>query len=300
MADTESKQGGGGPQAMLKALLGVLAIAVVAVVGVWIWKARQGPGSNVMVLGGGTTNTTQVAMLDSEAIYALPEFTAVKNDLEKLSNEKEELLLKTIKEKKLNAEEAERLRQQMRDELQQEQARRVTPLNKRVTVAIAQLAKERGYKVVLDKRIVVTGVADVTDDVKKKFESLKGVDLSKETAETADAADSSVGYVNQETIGELRLFKEAQQSLMADYQSMAVDLQKKTKDKSPAEKDKRRQDMARAFQEKQVEVMKPVNDKVTAAITDVAKEKGLSLVLNSHHVMWGGRNLTDDVIKKLI
>jgi len=58
--------------------------------------------------------------------------------------------------------------------------------------------------------------------------------------------------------------------------------------------------MAKAFQEKQVEVMKPVNDKVTEAITSVAKEKGLSLVLNSHHIMWGGRNLTDDVIKKLI
>lgn len=296
MADTEKKQGGG-PQAMLRGLLVVVAIVVVAVVGVLLFtKKTPGGGS----LGGGVTQSNQqVAMLDAEAIYALPEFTKAKKELEELSTHKEEELLKIVKDKKLSPEEAEKLRVQMRDELQQEQAKRVTPLNKRVTAAIATLSKERGYKVVFDKRIVVIGVVDVTEDVKKKFDELKSAELPKEEA-TADSSDSTVGYINQETIQELRLFKDAQQRLLLEGQKMAAELQAKSKDMSPADREKLRQDTMRAYQEKTVEAMKPVNDKVTTAITDVAKEKGLSLVLNSHHIMWGGRNLTDDVIKKLV
>lgn len=296
MADTEKKQGGG-PQAMLRALLVFVALAVIAVGGV-LFFTKKTPGGTSLV-GGVTQGAQQVAMLDAEAIYALPEFTKAKKELEEMSARKEEELVKIVKDKKLSAEEAEKLRVQMRDALQQEQAKRVTPLNKRVTAAIATLAKERGYKVVFDKRIVVTGVIDVTEDVKKKFDELKTADLPKEEDAT-DPSDSAVGYINQETVQELRLFKEAQQRLYVEYQKMAADLASKTKEMSPADREKVRQDMVRAFQEKQVEVMKPVNDKVTAAITDVAKEKGLSLVLNSHHIMWGGRNLTDDVIKKLV
>lgn len=296
MADTEKNQGGG-PQAMLRGLLLVVVLAVIAVGGV-LFLTKKTPGGTS--LGGSVTQgAQQVAMLDAEAIYALPEFTKAKKELEEMSTRKEEELVKIVKDKKLSPEEAEKLRVQMRDELQQEQAKRVTPLNKRVTAAIATLAKERGYKVVFDKRIVVTGVVDVTEDVKKRFDELKTADLPKED-ETTNPGDSAVGYINQEAVQELRLFKDAQQRLYLEYQKMAADLQTKTKDMSPADREKVRQDMVRAFQEKQVEVMKPIDEKVKSAITDVAKEKGLSLVLNSHHIMWGGRNLTDDVIKKLV
>lgn len=296
MADTEKKQGGG-PQAMLRALLVFVALAVIAVGGVLFFTKKTPGGTS---LGGGVTQgSQQVVMLDREAIYALPEFTKAKKELEELSTSKEEELVKIVKDKKLSPEEAEKLRVQMRDELQQEQAKRVTPLNKRVTAAIAALAKERGYKVVFDKRIVVTGVADVTDDVKKKFEELKTADLPKEE-DTANSDDSAVGYVNQEAIGELRLFKDGQQRLYVEYQKMAADLQAKTKDMSPADREKARQETFRAYKEKEEEVTKALTDKVTAAIKDIAKERGLSLVLDSRHVMWGGRNLTDEVIKKLI
>lgn len=296
MADTENKQAGG-PQAMLRGLLVVVAVAVIAIVGLIVWGRRPDGRSP---LAGTNIPAQQVAMLDSEAIYALPEFKKAKEDLDKLSTDKEKELVETIQAKHLTEEEAEKLRVQMRDQLQQEQAKRVTPLNRRVTAAIASLAKEKNYRVVLDKRIVVTGVADVTADVKKKFDDLKNADLSKETEGTGDSSDSNVGYVNQDVIGDLRLFKEAQQKLYVTYQDMYKNYTIVTKDKPAADKEKMRQEMVKVFQEKQAEVMKPVNDRVTTAITDVAKEKGLSLVLNSHHIMWGGRNLTDDVIKKLI
>jgi outer membrane protein len=61
-----------------------------------------------------------------------------------------------------------------------------------------------------------------------------------------------------------------------------------------------KEEAIRMLQAREAEIMKPVNDRVTNTITDVGKERGVSLVLNSHHIMWGGRNLTDDVMKKLV
>lgn len=293
MAETDKKQGG--PQAMLRGLLVVVVVAAIAVAGIVIYQRVYRPGLSL-------ESAQQVAMLDSEAIYALPEFTKAKKELDDLSSRMEAELVKTVKGKKLNGQEAESLRVQMRDKLQEEQAKRVAPLNKRVTLAIAGLAVERKYRVVLDKRIVVTGVVDITADVKKKFEEnyldLMGADVPKEAAEAE--SESNVGYVNQDVISDLRIFKEAQQKLFIEYQKMAQKLQQQTEGRSSADKEKMRQDMVRLFQERQNELMKPINDRVTEAITEVAKGKGLSLVLNSHHIMWGGRNLTDDVVKKLI
>lgn len=288
MADTDKKQGG--PQAMLKGLLVVVAIAVVAVAAVFAYTR--------VIHNEPQPDAQQVAMLDSEAIYALPEFTKAKKELEELSNKMQDELTTTIKDKKLSEQEAEALRVQYRDKLQEEYAKRLTPLNRRVTAAIASLATERKYRVVLDKRIVVTGVIDVTEDVKKRFADTKSTDVPAAATEAEN--ESNVGYVNQDTISELRIFKDAQQKLMVEYQKMAQQLQHDADGKSPSDKEKMRQDMVKLFQEKQAELMKPVNDHVTEAITEVAKEKGLSLVLNSHHIMWGGRNLTDEVIKKLI
>ena len=78
MADTDNKVDSG-PQAMLRGLLIVVAVAVIAVVGVLLFTKKTPGGSP---LGGSSQGTQQVAMLDSEAIYALPEFTKAKKDLE--------------------------------------------------------------------------------------------------------------------------------------------------------------------------------------------------------------------------
>ncbi|MBM3462793.1 MAG: OmpH family outer membrane protein [Armatimonadetes bacterium] len=295
MTDNEkSEKGGGGPQAMLRGLLVVAVLAVVVVIGVVLYTK----GKDIVKSPDGPQ---QVAMLDQEAIYAMPEFKSAKDNLEKLSNDLQKQLVEKVGDAgkpKMSMEEAENLRLQMREKLEQEQTKQLKPLYDRVTAAIAYLAVERGYRVVLDKKIVVTGVVDVTDEVKKRFQESKDATMPKEAPE----AESHVGYVNQEVIAQLRLYKEAQARLMEYYQSQMKDVAEQAKKKALSQEDRERlqQELMQAFQVKQAEEFKPVNDKVNEAITAVAKEKGLSLVLNNTHVMWGGRNLTDDVIKKLV
>ncbi len=284
------KNEGGGPREMLRGLLAVLALAVVAV-GVILFLQHR----SVTESGG---PAAQVAMIDSEAIYALPEFTKVKKELDDLSDKMKKELVATIQAKKLDDQDAERLREQMRDKLQQEQRRRVTPLYRRVTAAIAILAQKNHYRVVLDKRIVVTGVVDITDAVKKEFESLQDADLSK-LPMSADG-NSTIGYVDQDAVADLRIFKDAQAQILVEYQQMAARLQKEAQGKSPSVQEQMRQAMVVAFQQREAALMKPVEERVKQVITQVARQKGLSLVLNSRHIMWGGQNLTDDVIKKLV
>lgn len=51
--------------------------------------------------------------------------------------------------------------------------------------------------------------------------------------------------------------------------------------------------------QKEREVMAPVLDKVTAAIKKVADSKGLTIVVDKQTVLYGGVDITDDVIKNL-
>jgi len=279
----------GSPQVMLRGLLMVLALAMLVVGGVFGFLYVSGRNQ--------ADGPQQVGMLDQEAIYALPEFTQAKKDLEQLSKAKEAELKKAIDEKKVNsAAEAENLRLQMRQQLEQEQARRLKPLNDRVTAAIAMLANERHLRVVLEKRIVISGVTDVTEDVKKKFAENKSPTLPKEASET----QSHVGYINQEVVAELKLYKQVNEKLQARYQEMGKQFQAQAPKLSPDGRERLQAAMAKSFKEMQAELLMPVNERVNGAISEVAKEKGLSLVLNSSHIMWGGRNLTDDVVKKLV
>lgn len=284
MTDIEKQPGAAGPQVMLRGLLVVVALAVAAALGLMYYHKVSKPQAE---------GPQQVAMLDSDSIYAMKEFTDVKKELEALSKEYEERL-KNAKTK--TAEELERMRMQMRVALETESAKRVKPLRDRVAASIAAVASEKKYRVVLDKRIVVTGVVDITEDVKKKFAETKAGDPLK-----VPDTESHVGYVNEEVIGELTIYKKANADLLETYKKMGEDFQKRAKDlKADSDKEKLRGEMVRLFEEEKRKAFETVNAKVSEAITSVAKEKGLSLVLNSQHIMWGGRNLTDDVIKKLI
>lgn len=291
MTDTTKSDAGrtqtGGPQAMLRGLLVVLALALVVIIGVFGYQ---------MIRTQGGDGPAQVAMLDPDAIYALPEFKDASKQLEDMSKKKQQELIDTIKAKKLAPAEQESLRLQMRQQLSEEQAKKLKPLNDRVTAAIATLARDRKLRVVLDKKIVLSGVPDITEDVKKLFEEKKELQVPKETGEE----QSHVGYVNQEVIQELKLYKEAEARLFQYSQELEKAFQGKQKGLSDTDKEKLRTEMMRDFNEKKLELLNPVNEKVNEAIGTVAKEKGLSLVLNNTHVMWGGRNLTDDVIKKLV
>lgn len=50
---------------------------------------------------------------------------------------------------------------------------------------------------------------------------------------------------------------------------------------------------------KEQELRAPILRKIEAAVKAVADKKGLVVVLDANHIVYGGQDITDDVIKKL-
>lgn len=116
--------------------------------------------------------------------------------------------------------------------------------------------------------------------------------------DTASAAPSSnIGKVDQQEV------VSASPALSADYQQKmqqtAADMQKdfdeKSKDMSDEEKEKLFADMQQQFNEKRIAIEKEMQSKVDAAVESVASKKGLSLVVDSNAVIYGGTDITKDV-----
>ncbi len=73
--------------------------------------------------------------------------------------------------------------------------------------------------------------------------------------------------------------------------------------KAPGLSDKEKQELDRLLgqrvEQKRLELLKPISDKVVAAANEIAKEKGLSIVIGKNEVVCGGVDITPDVLKKI-
>ncbi|SMD15021.1 OmpH family outer membrane protein [Sporomusa malonica] len=77
-----------------------------------------------------------------------------------------------------------------------------------------------------------------------------------------------------------------------EYESKIAELS----DKEKLELD--RQLMLR-LEQKRLELLKPISDKVVAAANEVVREKGLSIIISKKEVISGGVDVTADVLKKI-
>ena len=72
-------------------------------------------------------------------------------------------------------------------------------------------------------------------------------------------------------------------------------------DKSASLDDKAKQDLARQMDQqlaqKRQELLKPIVEKINAAIKEVADTQGLSIVIGKNEVVYGGVDITQDVLK---
>lgn len=119
-------------------------------------------------------------------------------------------------------------------------------------------------------------------------------------AKAKDKPAPDIGYVNRQQIFAAYPGIE---DLMNRIQSMRNEAQKDydTNAKDLPATDKKAYSDKLALQEAQREdeLMKPVSDKVTAAIQAVALEKGLTAVVDAGTVVYGGQDITAAVIDKV-
>ena len=120
-------------------------------------------------------------------------------------------------------------------------------------------------------------------------------------AATAFAADDKIGYVDDLAIlREFPKFKQAQEQIDKLGKAKA-DKAKAAFDKETDEKKKAQivQDLQTEMRNEETKLMKPVLKEVNDAIAKVSKAKGVTVVLNKGLIMYGGVDLTQDVIVEL-
>ena len=95
----------------------------------------------------------------------------------------------------------------------------------------------------------------------------------------------------------------AKKSLDEQMRTAITEVQKDFEEKSAGMSDQEKQDYYRQcqqrLQQKQAELLDPIVKSVDDAIQKTADAKGLSVVIEKAAVVYGGQDITQDVIKKL-
>ena len=92
-------------------------------------------------------------------------------------------------------------------------------------------------------------------------------------------------------------------SLNTQMQQAVADAQKEFQEKSANMSDQEKSDYyqqtQQRLQQKQQDLIEPIQKKIEDAVKGVAEAKGLSVVLDKSSVVYGGQDITQDVVKKI-
>ncbi|HBS59997.1 MAG TPA: molecular chaperone Skp [Firmicutes bacterium] len=113
-------------------------------------------------------------------------------------------------------------------------------------------------------------------------------------------AAATIGFVDmQQVVSNSPDYKNAQDT----WNSEADTLQKEFDSKSGGLSDAEKQQLFAQYQQKlalrRQELMTQVKAKVDEAIKNAANEQGISVVLDKESVLYGGKDLTQDVVNKI-
>ncbi len=180
--------------------------------------------------------------------------------------------------------------------LMKRQIQLTNPLNDRMAGAIAAVAKDKHMSVILDKHVAVSGVPDITDEVIAKFNGHP--DLKPPEPAELEKTHSPIGYFDPVLIRQLTEFEKADEQFQVLYGRMKAEFTKKAQKLSAPEQQKMEAQYTAGLEQARERVYAPLNARVKQAVEAAAKSNGLSLVLDTKFVMFGGTNITDDVVKR--
>jgi outer membrane protein len=241
----------------------------------------------------GATDVTDIGSLDQQALAALPQFQAANKQLNGYGASLQKQYLGRAQH--ASQSEQQRLAGEFQSRMADKQRQLFGPLFGRAQVAIASVASSKNLTVVVDKRIVVFGGQDITNNVK---ELLTGV--GDPVPPVTTPPPSKVGYVDQSAIDQTSKVKTATDEFLKfkqDQDKAAADKLKGAK--TAADRDNILKDYRKTLDDQQNKTLKPVVDSTRSAIGEVAKAKGLILVIDKGNIVFGGVDITKDVTDKL-
>ena len=126
-----------------------------------------------------------------------------------------------------------------------------------------------------------------------------GMALSQTTSVgSAAAANSGVGVVNwQSLVVQHPDMATLKTSMDTEVATAKKKKKKKAKTLNQEEQQRYYMQLQERLANKERELMVPLMDKINAAIKKVATTKGLSVVVDKQSVIYGGTDITEDVIK---
>ena len=128
-----------------------------------------------------------------------------------------------------------------------------------------------------------------------------GLSLSQSSiGHAAPANNSAVGVVNYQMIivstPDMDAYKT---NMQAEIDNAQKEFDEKAKDLPDQEKQRYYTQLQERLGQKDRELKAPILDKINAAIKKVADSKGLTIVVDKQAVLYGGVDITDDVVKSL-
>jgi len=239
------------------------------------------------------TDIADVGIVDQTAIGNLKQFQDAKAQFGSMQAQMQAQYQAAIKGK--SAADQQRISQSFQGRLNAEQHALFDPLIGRANAAIAQVAANKSLSVVVDKQIVIFGGLDITKDV---------TDLLAEPGQIVPPVNtpppSEIGYVDRSQIDALPKMKAASDQFVQFQNQLRSQLSAQVTPKTPADQ---RQQIISSYQkqlsDERTKVLQPLVDQTDKAITSVAKSKGLLLVVNGESRVYGGTDVTADVVKAL-
>jgi outer membrane protein len=241
----------------------------------------------------GANDVTDIGSLDQQALAALPQFQNANKQLNAYGASLQKQYVGRAQH--ASQSDQQRLAAEFQSRMADKQRQLFGPLFGRAQVAIASVASSKNLTVVVDKRIVVFGGQDITNSVK---DLLTGV--GDPVPPVSTPAPSKVGYVDQSAIDQTPKVK----SVTDDFLKFKQDQDKAAADKlksakTAADRDNVLKDYRKTLDDQQNKTLKPVVESTRNAIGDVAKAKGLILVVDKGNIVFGGVDITKDVTDKL-
>ena len=120
------------------------------------------------------------------------------------------------------------------------------------------------------------------------------------TGGTASAASSSVGVVDfRQVMGQSSDLQDANTQMQLAVEEAKNEFESKSAGMSEEEKGNYYQQIQERLAQKQQSLIEPIQKKVEAEVKSVAEAKGLQVVIDKSSVVYGGTDITQDVIRKM-
>ena len=133
------------------------------------------------------------------------------------------------------------------------------------------------------------------------FGSVVALALTQSSSGIASAASSSnVGVIDYRQVMNQHPDAAAANTQMEEaIEAAKKDFEEKSANLSDQEKGEYYQQTQRRLQQKQQELLDPLQKSLEDAVKSVSEAKGLSVVIDKNAVVYGGQDITQDVLKKL-